>query len=233
MGVVVAIAVGGSFVFAGLLALLLIHHRRQVHPVALAGVAPGSGAWATSSRRLSGSNLIGEPLVPDLVERADALNAPGAWHFMISYTTRNDAAKLMARELRTHLRGLGFSVWLDIDMGEVGEAAMKEAVENSLVVIALLTVGPGEKDAYLAREYCLKELRWAFAAGVRVQTVMDMRDKPRFQALVEPAPDEIKEKLKDIECVDLNHNDTDFFDVGVRKILKKAKLLRTEDAPDA
>ena len=69
------------------------------------------------------------------------------------------------------------------------EAAMKEAVENSSAVIAVVTPAlDGQPDtAYLVRDYCQKELRWAFAANKCVLPVVDVADKGKIGALVREA----------------------------------------------
>ena len=104
---------------------------------------------------------------PKLKKRKNALNTPGAWHFMISYTQRSDRAIVLATKLEKDLAHRGYSVWLDVNMNDKSEAAMKEAVEHSMVVLALITGGAPNLDddnAYLKRAFCLSELRWAFSA---------------------------------------------------------------------
>ena len=58
---------------------------------------------------------------------------------------------------------------------------MQEGVEGSLVVLAVVTGdGPDDANAYLNRPFCLKELRWAFAAGKHLQPVVHLDDKKRI-----------------------------------------------------
>ena len=54
------------------------------------------------------------PVPPKLQSRADALNAPGAWHFMISYAQGSDRGSMLAQMLRSSLMELGYTVWLDV-----------------------------------------------------------------------------------------------------------------------
>ena len=99
---------------------------------------------------------------------------------MISYTQRNPAAELLLAEgLYSSFKERGKAVWLDIKVGKLNTAAMKEAMENCGCVLAIVT-GPcvradpaaGEKpedNAYFKRPYCVNELRWGVAAGVPIQ----------------------------------------------------------------
>ena len=103
------------------------------------------------------------------------------------------------------------------------EAAMKEAVENCGVVIAILSGnGPGEAGAaYFERDFCVKELRWAKQAGTRIQPVVDMLDKPRVAEFFAAAPEDLRH-LRSIDVVDLNHSDAEYWRVGFEKLLRAA-----------
>jgi len=97
--------------------------------------------------------------------------------------------------------------------------AMQEAVENSLVVLAVIT---GDENAYLSRDFCLQELRWAFKKGTHVQPVVDLEDKKRIGEFTKMAPDDLK-RIGSIDFVDLNPSDKEYWDVGLKKIFDKAK----------
>ena len=106
--------------------------------------------------------------VPKLDELAEAgvpvLNAPGHWHFMISYCQHARVAPTIATNLATYLRQLGYWVWLDVDMPRKDVAAMQEAVQNSMMVICILSSErPGDEFAYFMRPFCRKEMNWALA----------------------------------------------------------------------
>ena len=117
-------------------------------------------------------------------------------------------------------------------MKDKSEAAMKEAVEHSMVVLAVITGGtPNLEDdnAYLKRGFCLSELRWAFAAIQdptlplkHLQPLIHMHDNERIGALMNMAPDDLRH-MRNIEFVDLNTTDRDYWKVGVDKILEKAE----------
>ena len=111
-------------------------------------------------------------------------------------------------------------------MYDKSEEAMQEAVENSHVVLAVITGdGPDDEGAYLKRPYCLQELRWAFAKGTHVQPVVHLRDKERIGDYIRMAPADLK-RIASIDFVDMNSTDKDYWDVGLRKILDKAKARR-------
>ena len=152
------------------------------------------------------------------------------WHFMISYTQRSDRASMLARELRTSLRRLGFTVWFDVDMKDKSEAAMQEAVENSMVVLAVITGdGPNDDNAYFNRPFCVSELRWRFKAGKHLQPIVHLDDKKRIGTFIGMAPDDLK-RVGSIDFIDLNPTDNDYWRVGLKKIFEKAvdALSRTD-----
>ena len=108
-------------------------------------------------------------------------------------------------------------------MNNKSEEAMQEAVENSHVVLAVMT-GDGQDDenAYLNRDFCLKELRWAFKKGTHVQPVVHQKDKERIGKFIEMAPADLK-RIGSIDFVDMNPSDKRYWDVGLGIIFDKAK----------
>ena len=108
-------------------------------------------------------------------------------------------------------------------MDNKGEDAMQEAVENSHAVLAVMTGGgPDDKDAYLNRSFCLKELRWAFEKGTHVQPVVHLKDKERIGEFITMAPADLK-RIGSIDFVDLNPSDKRYWTVGLGIIFDKAK----------
>ena len=108
-------------------------------------------------------------------------------------------------------------------MNNKGEEAMQEAVENSHAVLAVMTGdGPDDEFAYLNRDFCLKELRWAFMKGTHVQPVVHQKDKERIGEFIEMAPADLK-RIGSIDFVDLNPSDKRYWDVGLGIIFDKAK----------
>ena len=211
---------------------------------------PQAQPEAASERRSSRTNIY-DGIIPNLgPPREAALNRPGHWHMMISYTQRSDRAQVLAHELRTSLQAMGFTVWLDIDMEDKSEAAMKEAVEHSRVLVAVVTgQGPNDENAYLNRAFCQNELRWAAAAKTHVRPVVHVNDKTRIGEFISMAPEDLK-WLGTVDFVDvrteghsnrthvrrtltraqspfalatqLNLSDREYWEVGLKKMLKKA-----------
>ena len=162
-------------------------------------------------------------LIPQLPLNEKALNAPGSWHFMISYTQKSDRAKALAHHMCASLKECGFTVWLDTNMDDKSTAAMQEAVLNSCVVLAVITGETKEdENAYWNREFCLKELRWAFENNKHVQPVVDMmHDKSQIGRFISSFPEELK-GIGAIDFVDLNDTDRDYWELGLKKIIDRA-----------
>ena len=165
--------------------------------------------------------------IPKIIRRPGAKNAPGAWHFMISYTQRSDRAQILATKLEKDLSHRGYSVWLDVHKKDKSEAAMEEAVRNSMVVLAVITGGKddGGKDdanAYLKRPFCLSELRWAFDADKHLQPIVHMDDKKKIGEFIDMAPDDLK-RIGKIDFIDLNTTDEDYWSTGIKKLFEKAE----------
>ncbi len=80
---------------------------------------------------------------------------------------------------------------------------------------------PDDGATDFSRPFCLKELRWAKAAGTYIQPIVDSTDKSRIGEFLGMAPDDLKD-LGSVDFVDFNQTDDDFFSLGVTKVLKKA-----------
>lgn len=121
----------------------------------LVAIVSGAVIW---QRKLASARLERKrAVIPKLATRPDAecKNPPGAWHFMISYTQRNDRAVALVTKLEKELVHRGYTAWLDVEMNNKSEAAMKEAVEHSMVVIAVIIYYPNPSPApnYCATPY--------------------------------------------------------------------------------
>eukprot|EP01046_Picozoa_sp_COSAG06_P007956 COSAG06_NODE_397_length_16244_cov_230.792320_16_plen_322_part_00 len=170
--------------------------------------------------------------------RPDAINPPGRWDAMISYTQRNPQAELLAEALHSSMeKQLGdHTVWLDIKMDKLHEAAMQEAAQNSHCIIAIVT-GPhtrddpahGEKpedNAYFMREYCVKELRWARKIGVPIQPVILADDKKRIHELLALAPEDLHD-LGRTDFIHLDRSRPAFWQTSVDEVLKNIADLHS------
>ena len=128
------------------------------------------------------------------------INEPGQWHFMISYSQRARVPPQIAIALASQLQRRGYLVWLDVDMPVRNVAAMREGVENSMVVVCILnSERPGDEFAYFMRPFCRKEMNWALAneaatggAWSRITPVVDVQD----QRVAQIASDISDEQLK-------------------------------------
>jgi hypothetical protein len=106
-----------------------------------------------------------------------AINDPGVWPFMISYTQRGSDGEKMAIKIWNAFEKKGMKGWLDKQMAVCDEAAMKEAVLNSGVVFALVT-GDEKKDLrYFQRGACIKELEWAIEARKHIVPINPVKEK--------------------------------------------------------
>jgi hypothetical protein len=165
------------------------------------------------------------------------LNKPGYWDVFISHTQRNDQAKLWGEKLYASLTKLGYTCWLDVNMKNKSEEAMREGVQNSSCVVAIIT-GPcvnndkpndkPELNGFFKREYCLKELRWAIEKNIFIQPVVRTKDREQIGELMSFAPNDLIE-LQKIEFVSLDRSDVTYWDAGVKKICDK---LKEETSPD-
>lgn len=163
----------------------------------------------------------------------ECINPPGSWSFFLSHTQRHPGALVLAESLFGDLPKHGCSVWLDVKMKQRSEAAMKEGVQNSSCVIAIIT-GPvmdGTKkledqdpteNAYFKRSLCVQELRWAREANVPIQPVVLAADKTNIMAFRELCPDDLKD-LWSTDFIHLDRSDLDYWETGMRKLVQVSK----------
>jgi hypothetical protein len=174
---------------------------------------------------------------------AQPLNPPGRWDVMISYTQRNAQAQLLAAEIYSSMRERGRTVWLDVKMDQLNEAAMREAAQHSRCIIAVVTGverdGDPEDTAYFKREYCMKELRWAIQAGVPIQPVVSREDKQDIGNFVGQIPGDLKD-LGKVDFKALDRISPAIWTTSIDEMLKSidalsaaAGLADTMSEPDA
>ena len=130
---------------------------------------------------------------------------------MVSYTQKSHLATMLATKLKASMESRGFTVWLDTTMQDKSEDAMQEAVENSMVVLAIITGDTeiqNDPNAYLNRPFCQAELRWAKKAKIHLQPVIHSDDKTKIGKFIEMAPDDLKHiggiDFVDVPAVPLN-----------------------------
>ena len=166
----------------------------------------------------------------------EILNMPGFWDVFISHTQRNAEAKSIADRLCASLGEHRITVWLDVNMMKKSVAAMQEGVTKSTMVIAIITGAcknndrPSDKEednAYFNRPFCVKELQWAKEAGITIQPVIRMEDKTEIGTFLSQAPDDLKD-IGNIDFIDLNRSDKEYWDVGVNKIVRALTTAKQE-----
>jgi len=170
---------------------------------------------------------------PDPVShpRQSPSNEPGHWDAMISYTQRNPTSETLAVKLSGELQKRGLAVWLDVEMGRRDEAAMREGVENSRCVVAVVSGPPGADAAYFRRPFCLSELRWAHAAAVPVVPVVSAEDKGIITEFFADIPDDLSH-IKSANWEHIDRKDADYFRLGVDKIIRAACLHGRQPEPE-
>jgi predicted acylesterase/phospholipase RssA len=163
-------------------------------------------------------------------------NTPGSWDFMISYTQRNAKAELIAAELYSALSERGRSVWLDVKMKQLNEAAMNEAAQTSRCILAIVSgverAGDPEENAYFKRPLCCKELCWALEAGVPVQPIIHADDKKRIGEFLALAPPDLQH-LAGVDFIHLDRSRPAYWQVGVDEVIKGADSLASQAAAAA
>jgi serine/threonine protein kinase len=164
-----------------------------------------------------------------VIKAESCINSPGAWDVMISYTQRNPEAGKLAERLYSSLTERGKTVWLDVHMKKLNEDAMREGVENSRGVIAIVTgpcVDPKNPsadpitNAYFKRDYCVNELKWARAAAVRIQPiVIGEEGKNSIGEFMQLAPPELSDLGAKYDFVEVHTSRPEYWDVGVGVIV--------------
>ena len=101
------------------------------------------------------------------------------WNFFLSHTQRNGDAKSLALELFFGFKDLDKKIWLDVKMPKMDMEAMKDGVNGSRCVIAIITGGDETESRYFQRPMCVEELKWAIEAGVKIVPVVTAADKPK------------------------------------------------------
>ena len=78
--------------------------------------------------------------------RASSAQAAGnKWKFFLSHTQQNGDAKTLASTLFYEMKDRGYKCWLDVQMPKQDIDAMREGVENSEIVLAIITGGDDTK----------------------------------------------------------------------------------------
>ena len=168
----------------------------------------------------------------------NALNYPGKWDVFISHTQRNPEGKLLALDLHSQCAKLGKTSWLDVKMNNMSMDAMREGVQNSSCVIAVITdscvtaddnpsKGGPEQNMYFNRWMCIQELKWAKEAGIPIQPIIRAEDKKKIGDFIQIAPEEFK-YLGGVDWKHVDRSNRRYFSLGVEMVLEGVQDLLTQ-----
>uniref|UniRef100_A0A7S0ESX1 TIR domain-containing protein n=1 Tax=Phaeocystis antarctica TaxID=33657 RepID=A0A7S0ESX1_9EUKA len=144
-------------------------------------------------------------------------NDPGRWKYFLSHVQRE--CKLEAVEL-AHAWGKEHC-WLDRYMEDKSVAAMEEGVKGSETFVVILSEG------YFNSEYCCSEMRWALETEKPI--ISTYKSGANVGAILNTAPDDFRERIKAIDSIKLDADDSGFFAVCMSKITKRLSKLSAGD----
>ena len=151
------------------------------------------------------------------------LNEPGEWEYFLSH--HQDASKDIALDTFHSMKELGKSCWLDVKMDDRDEAAMKEGIKNSKIILVIMS------PMYFTRPFCVKELEWAVEYGKPIQVIIDVQYKNEIGNIIGRCPAD-KSYLKGIGKINFTEvfrGNPTFWKASIDLILKaKPKVLTTE-----
>ena len=114
--------------------------------------------------------------------------------------------------------------WLDRNMKDKSEEAMKEGVCGSEYFLCLLS------DGYFKSAYCIKEMQWAFAT--RKKIISTYKAGANVGAILREAPETFRAAISGIDSIKLDGSDPDYFEVGIRKIATAAEEARAREVEE-
>ena len=177
----------------------------------LCAAGAGGAAWYRRKRQVAPETARSDSPVADSSGKKYR-NAPGHWNWFISHVQDETAvfAEAIYSEFKVQ-RGLG--VWMDVKMDHRDVKSMEEGITNSDKVLILIS------ESYFKSDYCCKELRWARDAQKELVVCIDVKNKKRIAEFLDTAPKDLK-RLGEINFIDLNRGDKDYWKVGVKKIME-------------
>jgi hypothetical protein len=146
---------------------------------------------------------------PEIGRTGTPLNEPGRWKYFVSHVQRECKleAVMLANEWGKE------QCWLDRFMEDKSVAAMEEGVKGSEIFVCILS------DGYFDSEYCCNEMRWAFETKKPI--ISTYRIGVNVGALLNKAPEEFRAQIKAIDSMKLDADDSDYFEVSMKKITKR------------
>ena len=121
----------------------------------------------------------------------------------LSHTQRNGDATTLASEVYYEMEKKGYKCWLDVKMEDMDKSAMRNGVEKSECVLAIITGGEIKENRYFERACCLDELKWAINAGKNIVPVVVALEKREIGTYI----GEGKTKGIDLSGCDFKHVD--------------------------
>jgi hypothetical protein len=148
--------------------------------------------------------------------RADPGTDGAGWDLFISHVQR-ETKDIAIDAYYTFREKHGLKVWLDVKMAAQNVAAMERGIKNSKKVLVILS------ESFFTRPFCLKELRWArqYRKPLIVAVPIQLKSKIGFGPgeLLEHCPDDLKDIIN-IDVVQLDRSKKEFFELGVKLLLK-------------
>ena len=151
------------------------------------------------------------------------LNEPGEWEYFLSH--HQDASKDIALDTFHSMKDLGKSCWLDVRMEERDEAAMKEGIKNSKIILVIMS------PMYFTRPFCVKELEWAVEYEKPIQVIIDVQLKGEIGNIIGrcPADKAYLKGIGNINFTEVFRGNPTFWKASIDLILKaKSKILNKD-----
>jgi len=140
-------------------------------------VLEDKGKWLACERVESAKQML------------EDMSLGGRYAFFLSHTQRDNASMLMASDIRNTMeKKYGLESWMDVEMEDRSEQAMKDGVENSSFFIACIT--DDGTNPYWSRPYCKKEFQWAVDNGKTIIPVIRIEDVSRRDEFMTKMADE-------------------------------------------
>jgi hypothetical protein len=158
-----------------------------------------------------------------------ARNRPGGWRIFLSHSRRSKTALAIVEVIYAAIKG----TWLDVKMDDMSTEAMKEGVENSMMVVAVITDDGEPGDEFFSREFCLKELDWARDCNKFILPVCIPEDMHRADELFSKAPARLQPWAQLIRpyLTAINRNHPGYRRVGIDDVLGQLRRVEEGNPP--
>ena len=152
---------------------------------------------------------------PTNVSTGMPYNAPGRWKYFLSHAQRKrsaEAAMLTKEWGKEHC-------WLNRSMENKSVDAMEEGVKGSETFVCILS------DMYFKSDNCCNEMRWAFENEKSILSTYT--SGANVDEILNTAPDDFRERIKAIDSIQLDADDSEFLSAQIRFLISKrlSKLI--------